>query len=31
MQKGYRLGGIFKGTTGRIAPKLKQGLAYVGK
>ena len=31
MQKSYRLGGIVKGTMRRIAPKLKQGLAYVGK
>ena len=31
MQKGYGLGGIFKGIMGSIDPKLKQGLAYVGK
>ena len=31
MQKGYRLGGIFKGIMRSIDPKLKQGLAYVGK
>ena len=31
MQKGYGLGGIFKGIMRSVAPKLKQGLAYVGK
>ena len=30
MQKGYGLGGIFKGIMRNVAPKLKQGLAYVG-
>ena len=30
MQKGYRLGGIFKGIIRSIDPKLKQGLAYAG-
>ena len=31
MQKGYGLGGIFKGFMKSVAPKLKQGLVYVGK
>ena len=31
MQKGYVLGGIFKGIMRNVAPKLKQSLAYVGK
>ena len=31
MQKGYGLGGIFKGFMKSVAPKLKQDLAYVGK
>ena len=31
MQKGYVLGGIFKGIMRSVAPKLKQSLAYVGK
>ena len=31
MQKGYGLGGVFKGIMRSVAPKLKQGLAYVGK
>ena len=31
MQKGYGLGGTFKGKMRSVAPKLKQGLAYVGK
>ena len=31
MQKGYGLGGIFKGIMRIVAPKLKHGLAYVGK
>ena len=31
MQKRYGLGGIFKGITRSVAPKLKQDLAYVGK
>ena len=30
-QKGYVLGGIFKGIMRSVAPKLKQSLAYVGK
>ena len=31
MQKGYGLGGIFKGIMRSVVPKLKQSLAYVGK
>ena len=31
IQKGYGLRGIFKGIMRSVAPKLKQGLAYVGK
>ena len=31
MQRGYGLGGIFKDIMISVAPKLKQGLAYVGK
>ena len=31
MQKGYGLGGTFKGIMRSVAPKLKQGLAYVRK
>ena len=31
MQKSYGLGGIFKGIMRSVAPKLKQGLAYVEK
>ena len=31
MQKGYGLGGIFKGIMRSVVPKLRQGLAYVGK
>ena len=31
MQKGYGLGGIFKGIMRSVAPQLKQGLAVVGK
>ena len=31
MQKGYGLGGIFKGIMRSVVLKLRQGLAYVGK
>ena len=31
VQKGYVLGGIFKGFMRGVAPKLKQGLVNVGK
>ena len=31
MQKGYGLGGLFKGFMRAVAPKLKQGLVHVGK
>ena len=31
MQKGYGLGGIFKGIMISVVLKLRQGLAYVGK
>ena len=31
IQKGYGLGGTFKGIMRSVAPKLKQGLAYDGK
>ena len=31
MQNGYGLGGVFKGIMRSVAPKLKQGFAYVGK
>ena len=31
IQKGYGLGGIFKGILKSVTPKLKKSLAYVGK